>query len=99
MSPLVSLAVKLGIAEAVACGEPESLAAAQLFADEEGIVPAAESAYAIRAAIDEAHRCRERGRSECIVFNLSGHGRYEGDDDAGTKEVSAFAETVDGMPV
>jgi tryptophan synthase beta chain len=98
MSPLVSLAVKLGIAEAVACGEPESLAAAQLFADVEGIVPAAESAYAIRAAIDEAHRCRERGRSECIVFNLSGHGRYEGDD-AGTEEVSAFAETVDGMPV
>jgi tryptophan synthase beta chain len=77
MSPLVSLGAKLGIVEAVACGEPETLAAAELFADEEGIIPAAESAYAIRAAIDEALRCREQRRPECIVFNLSGHGRYE----------------------
>jgi tryptophan synthase beta chain len=94
MSPLVSLAAKLGIVEAVACGEPECLAAAELFADEEGVIPAAESAYAIRAAIDEALRCRERGRSECIVFNLSGHGRYEGTYQAGTEESPAWTETA-----
>jgi tryptophan synthase beta chain len=77
MSPLVSLATKLGIIEAVACAEPKCLAAAELFADAEGIVPAAESAYAICAAIDEAVLCRQRHQAKCIVFNLSGHGRYD----------------------
>ncbi len=94
MSPLVSLAAKLGIVEAVACGEPECLAAAQLFADEEGIVPAAESAYAIRAAIDEALRCRETHRAECIVFNLSGHGRYENGYEDGADQVPASVATA-----
>ncbi len=77
MSPLVSLAAKLGIVEALALAEADCLAAARVFADEEGIVPAAESAYAIAAAIAEAQRCRQMGRSECIVFTLSGHGRFE----------------------
>jgi tryptophan synthase beta chain len=94
MSPLVSLAAKLGIVEAVACGEPECLAAGQLFAEEEGIIPAAESTYAIRAAIDEALRCRETHRSECIVFNLSGHGGYEGGCEGDAEEVPASAETA-----
>jgi tryptophan synthase beta chain len=83
MSPLVSLAAKLGIVEAVACDDAECAAAAERFADEEGIVPAAESAYAIRAAIDEALRCRQTRKSKCIVFNLSGHGQYEEHDDRG----------------
>ena len=77
MSPLVSLAASLGLIEAVALEEEACLTAAQLFADEEGIVPAAESAYAIRAAIDEAVACRQTHKSKCIVFALSGHGRYD----------------------
>lgn len=77
MSPLVSLAARLGIIEATAHAEADCLAAATLFADEEGIVPAAESAYAIAAAIAEARRCRRTRQPECIVFALSGHGRFE----------------------
>jgi tryptophan synthase beta chain len=74
MSPMVSLALKLGLVEAAAYHQLECFQAAQLFAATEGIIPAPESSHAIRAAIVEAIRCREQGREECIVFNLSGHG-------------------------
>jgi tryptophan synthase beta chain len=40
----------------------------------EGFLPAPESAYAIRAAIDEALECKRKNRSEVIAFNISGHG-------------------------
>ncbi len=74
MSPMVSLALKLGLVEAAAYHQLECFEAAQLFAATEGIIPAPESSHAIRAAIVEAIRCREQGREKCIVFNLSGHG-------------------------
>lgn len=74
MSPLVSLALKLGLVEAAAYHQLECFEAAQLFAATEGTIPAPESSHAIRGAIVEAIRCREQGREECIVFNLSGHG-------------------------
>ena len=48
--------------------------AAQIFARSEGIIPAPESSHAIKAAIDEALKCKRQKREEVIVFNLSGHG-------------------------
>ena len=48
-----------------------------LFARTESIVPAPESAHAIRAAIDEALKAREEGVTRTIVFNLSGHGNLD----------------------
>ena len=45
-----------------------------MFAATEGTIPAPETSHAIRAAINEAIRCREEGKEECIVFNFSGHG-------------------------
>lgn len=74
MAPLVSLAARLGLIEPRAYHQVECFEAARLFAATEGIVPAVESSYAIRAAVDEALRCRQTGREECIVFCLSGHG-------------------------
>ncbi len=44
------------------------------FAQAEGIIPAPESAHAIRAAIDEALDAKEKGEARVILFNLSGHG-------------------------
>lgn len=44
------------------------------FAHEEGIIPAPESAHAIRAAIEEALLAKKEGRERVILFNLSGHG-------------------------
>ena len=51
--------------------------AAVLFAHTEGIIPAPETAHAIKAAIDEAMRCKETGEAKCIVFNFSGHGHFD----------------------
>lgn len=79
MAPAVSLLAKLGLIEAQAYGQDECFEAARLFAATEGIIPALESAYAIRAAVNEALRCRDTGEEQCIVFTLSGHGLCEMD--------------------
>ncbi|WP_428940994.1 TrpB-like pyridoxal phosphate-dependent enzyme [Fontivita pretiosa] len=74
MAPTVSHLYKLGLIEAVAYEQQQVFAAATQFARVEGIVPAPESAHAIRAAVDEAIRAKEEGRKRVILFNLSGHG-------------------------
>jgi tryptophan synthase beta chain len=51
--------------------------AAIQFTRTEGILPAPESAHAIRAAMDEALAAREEGRAKVILFNLSGHGHFD----------------------
>jgi tryptophan synthase beta chain len=47
------------------------------FARAEGIVPAPESAHAIRAAIDEALDAKVKGEPRVILFNLSGNGNFD----------------------
>ena len=74
MAPMLSLAAKLGIVEAVAVHQIECFQAAQMFALTEGTIPAPETSHAIRVAINEALRCRETGEEKCILFNFSGHG-------------------------
>ena len=74
MSPAVSHACKLGLIEAIAYPQTAVFEAAVLFARTEGLVPAPESAHAIRAVVDEAIKAREEGRKKVILFNLSGHG-------------------------
>ncbi|MGE5552285.1 MAG: TrpB-like pyridoxal phosphate-dependent enzyme [Bacteroidota bacterium] len=76
-SPLVSQLYHDGLIEAVACPQVAVFEAAVIFAKSEGILPAPESAHAIRTAIDEALRCREAGEAKTIVFNLSGHGHFD----------------------
>jgi tryptophan synthase beta chain len=77
MSPLVSHIKELGLIEARAYGQLECFAAAIEFARCEGIVPAPESTHAVKAAVDEALRCKREGRSQTILFNLSGHGHFD----------------------
>ncbi|HMA36566.1 MAG TPA: TrpB-like pyridoxal phosphate-dependent enzyme, partial [Chloroflexia bacterium] len=77
MAPLISHLVAAGTIDAVAYPQTPVFAAAVQFARSEGIVPAPESAHAIRAAIDEALRCKEAGESRTILFNLSGHGHFD----------------------
>ena len=43
----------------------------------EGIVPAPDTAHAVKAVIDEAARCRESGEAKTIFFNFSGHGMLD----------------------
>ena len=63
--------------EAVAYPQNPVFEAGVLFARTEGIIPAPETSHAIRAAIDEAIRCREQKEEKVIVFNFSGHGHFD----------------------
>ncbi len=76
-SPLVSQLYHDGIIEAAAVGQTAVFRAAVTFARHEGILPAPESAHAIKVVIDEALRCKEEGMSRAILFNLSGHGHFD----------------------
>lgn len=77
MSPLISRAYKDGLIEARSVGQKSVFDAAVLFAKAEALLPAPESAHAIRAAIDEALKCKETGEEKVILFNLSGHGYFD----------------------
>src|SRR4051794_21193403 len=67
MAPLVSHLVEGGFIEAVAYPQNPVFEAAVQFARTEAIVPAPESAHAIKATIDEALRCKEAGESKTIL--------------------------------
>ena len=77
MAPLVSKLYEDRVIEAVAVPQVATFQAAVQFARAEGIIPAPESAHAIRVVIDEALRCRAAGRRQTILFNLSGHGHFD----------------------
>ena len=77
MSALVSHCKELGLIEARAYHQNPCFEAGVMFARAEGIVPAPESNHAVRAAIDEALKAREEGKSPTILFNLSGHGHFD----------------------
>ena len=63
--------------EAVSVEQTAVFEAAEQFARTEGILPAPESSHAIRAAIDEALKCKETGKEETIVFGLTGTGYFD----------------------
>jgi tryptophan synthase beta chain len=77
MAPSVSALVKHGDIEARAVPQVATFEAAVMFSRAEGIVPAPESAHAIRVAIDEALACKRDGTKKVIAFNLSGHGHFD----------------------
>ncbi len=77
MAPLVSHCKELGLIEARAYHQNPCFEAGVQFARTEGIVPAPETTHAIRAAIDEALKAKEEGKSPAILFNLSGHGHFD----------------------
>ncbi|MEM0497991.1 MAG: TrpB-like pyridoxal phosphate-dependent enzyme [Methanothrix sp.] len=76
-APLLCNLVNAGIIEAQAFRQREVFEAATTFARAEGIVPAPESAHAIKPAIDEAIRCRKTGEEKTLLINLSGHGHFD----------------------
>lgn len=77
MGAQVSHAMELGLIEARAYQQLGCFEAAVEFARQEGIVPAPECTHAVKGAIDEALRCKAEGKSETILFNLSGHGHFD----------------------
>ncbi len=77
MSSTLSELYHQGLMEAVSVKQTEVFEAAEYFARVEGILPAPESSHAIRAAIDEANRCKETGEEKTIVFGLTGTGYFD----------------------
>ena len=77
MAPLVCKLYADGVIEAVAVPQIATFQAALQFAKSEGIIPAPESAHAIRVVIDEALACKKAGKRKTILFNLSGHGHFD----------------------
>jgi tryptophan synthase beta chain len=86
-SPLICQLYKDGLIEAQAFPQTSIFEAAMTFARTEGIIPAPESAHAIRGAIDEALLAKEMDKQEVIFFNLSGHGIFD---------LAAYDEYVSG---
>lgn len=77
MSGIVSKLYHDGLMEARAVEQSKIFEAATLFARSEGILPAPESAHALRVAIDEAIKCKETGEKKTILFGLSGTGYFD----------------------
>ncbi|MDX1614056.1 MAG: TrpB-like pyridoxal phosphate-dependent enzyme [Candidatus Promineifilaceae bacterium] len=77
MAPSLSALVENGTIEARAVHQLATFEAAVQFARAEGILPAPEPAHAVRAAIDEALRCKVTGEAKVIAFNLCGHGHFD----------------------
>ncbi len=77
MSSVLSQLYHDGYMEARAVEQTSVFEAAERFARIEGILPAPESSHAIRAAIDEAIRCRETGEEKTILFGLTGTGYFD----------------------
>ncbi len=75
-APFISYLKHLGHVKAIAYpqDEREVFQAARTFTQVEGFLPAPESAYAIRAAIDQALECKKTSTEKVIAFNVSGHG-------------------------
>ncbi|MCQ8893504.1 MAG: TrpB-like pyridoxal phosphate-dependent enzyme [Methanolinea sp.] len=76
-SPIVSRLVHDGVMRAISYHQTEVFDAAQVFARTEGIIVAPEASHAVKAAIDQAARCRESGEEKTILFNCSGHGNFD----------------------
>lgn len=76
-APQLSLLVSQGVVEARALRQNDVFEGAIMWARTEGYLPAPETAHAIRAAIDEAIKCKETGEEKCIVIGYSGHGHFD----------------------
>ena len=76
-SPLLSQLFHEKLLEAVSVPQVGTFEAGVQFARAEGIIPAPESCHAIRAAIDEALRCKASGEPKTLLFCLSGHGHFD----------------------
>lgn len=87
MSPILSKLYHDGYMEAIAVEQTKVFDAAVQFAKLETILPAPESSHAIRAAIDEALRCKESGEAKTILFGLTGTGYFD---------MTAYASYTDG---
>jgi len=77
MNSIISKLYDDGYMRAKSYKQTEVFEAAVLFAKTEGNLPAPESSHAIRAAIDEAKKCKETGEKKVIIIGLTGTGYFD----------------------
>ena len=77
MSTVISKLYDEGYIDAVSVEQTKVFDAAVMFAKTEGTLPAPESSHAIRAAVDEALKCKETGEKKTILFGLTGTGYFD----------------------
>lgn len=77
MSSVLSQLYDDKLMEAISIEQTAVFEAASRFARIEGILPAPESSHAIKAAMDEAMKCKETGEEKTIVFGLTGTGYFD----------------------
>lgn len=77
MSPIISKLYHDGLIKTEAVEQTKVFEAAVAFAKCEGILPAPESAHAIRVAVDEALKCKKTGEKKNILFALTGTGYFD----------------------
>ncbi len=76
-SPIVSQLYADRVIDAIAYNQREVFEAGLTFARSEGIVPAPETAHAIKCVIDKALECKKSREEKVLLFNLSGHGHFD----------------------
>jgi len=94
MSPILSKLYHDGYIRGMSYVQNEVFEAAVRFARCEGILPAPESSHAIKAAMDEAIKCRETGEEKTILFGLSGTGYF----DLGAYNIYSAGTMTDYIP-
>jgi tryptophan synthase beta chain len=77
MAPLVSFLIANKVIDVAAYHQNDVFESALTFARTEGIIPAPETAHALKALIDHAVRCREEEKEEVLLLNFSGHGHFD----------------------
>lgn len=76
-SPIISNLYDDELISAESYHQIEVFDAGVTFARSEGIVPAPESAHAIKSTIEHALKCKQTGEEKIILFGLSGHGHFD----------------------
>ena len=77
MAPIITRLVEDGIVQPVAFDQVDVFGSAVLFAREEGIIPAPETAHAVHAAIELARESARRDEKRVILIGFSGHGYFD----------------------
>ena len=76
-APIISMLANKGLISVRAYDQKQTFEAGIIFTKTEGIVPAPETAHAIKAAIDRALEAKKKGEKKIIAINFSGHGFFD----------------------
>jgi tryptophan synthase beta chain len=77
IAPTISVLAKEKKISTIAVNQVDAFDAAKIFIRSEGIIPAPESAHAIKAVVDDARACAKTNQSKTILFALTGHGFFD----------------------